>query len=197
MASSTAIQTVPIKNDATLTPLIIEALQSMMLELVNAGDVQHVVVIHELLRATGISDYIVHTDNGNQLTPMKMREVYLTYIELLERLHLYAEANVFIKHSADSHLTKLSKADVMMQSSCGKCEKGISELYNNNDKPPPMWCLKCNICVSICCVCQQPIHGLIHWCPVCAHSAHLHCHKQWFDAGYVTCPTGCGHNCLP
>ena len=36
--------------------------------------------------------------------------------------------------------------------------------------------------------------GMSMWCPVCSHSAHHECYKQWFGL-YNTCPTGCGHHC--
>ena len=55
-------------------------------------------------------------------------------------------------------------------------------------------CKKCNHFAAICSLCQQPVRGLMHWCPICGHGSHLDCSKLWFANSFV-CPSGCGHNC--
>lgn len=181
--------------DVSLAPQIIDVIQALLLQLMDQGDVQHTVICHEILIYCKVAPLIMNNQNKGELTMNRMKEAYSVYIALLQRLNLYAIANVLVKHSHDVDLTTYSRTDTLMHVSCGKCEKEIAEPTTTSDTPPPVWCMRCNLCVTICSVCQQPIRGLLHWCPVCSHGAHLECHKRWFEAGNVSCPTGCGHNC--
>jgi hypothetical protein len=131
---------------------------------------------------------------------MRIREGYVAYLELLFRLDLYQISNSIIFRSTDKYITQLSQQGVIVRSSCAQCGKEL-----NADSTGPsstqlssritsIWCIKCRKCVGLCHLCQQPVKGLLHWCPVCGHGGHPDCVKKWFER-FETCPSGCGHKC--
>lgn len=127
------------------------------------------------------------------MSELRLREAYIAYVDLLQKLGMYAEANVYIKLSKDKYFADMSKSGTTYDTSCGTCNKEIVQL--NNSSNMPAWCQKCSTNVAQCCICQKLIKGLMHWCPVCSHNGHYDCYKQWFASGQTYCPTGCGHQC--
>ncbi|KAI5778688.1 hypothetical protein EDC01DRAFT_673029 [Geopyxis carbonaria] len=47
-----------------------------------------------------------------------------------------------------------------------------------------------------CVICEVIIKGLYGPCLKCGHVAHAECHREWFEEGTESCPTGCGCVCL-
>jgi hypothetical protein len=166
-------------------PFSIDVIASLLSELLEGGDCQHFVVMCEVLRKAAILDEVCLR---GKITEFRVRRTYLAYLDLLTKLQLFCEANEIIKASADSYISSLSKQGVEIHTRCAKCGKELTE------KSSTAWCLKCARCVCMCMLCNKPVRGLLHWCPVCGHGGHLECTKQWFKL-YNTCPTGCGHDC--
>eukprot|EP01034_Spumella_vulgaris_P025777 gene25777-32269_t len=166
-------------------PFAIEVIASLLSELLEGGDSQHFVVMCEVLRKASVLDEVCLR---GKITEFRVRRTYLAYLDLLTKLQLFCEANEIIKASADSYISSLSKQGAEIHTRCAKCGKELTE------KSSTAWCLKCARCVCMCMLCNKPVRGLLHWCPVCGHGGHLECTKKWFKL-YNTCPTGCGHDC--
>ena len=64
-----------------------------------------------------------------------------------------------------------STTGVSMHTACSRCGMELPERVSSP------WCAKCKRCVGLCSVCQRPVKGLLHWCPVCGHGGHIKCHK--------------------
>jgi hypothetical protein len=134
---------------------------------------------------------------------MRIREGYVAYLELLFRLGLYQISNSIIFKSTDKYITQLSQQGVIVRSSCAQCGKELnldsaaptSATQLTSSRITSIWCTKCRKCVDLCHLCQQPVKGLLHWCPVCGHGGHPDCVKKWFER-FETCPSACGHKCL-
>ena len=140
-------------------PLAEETIATLLVELLDGGDSQHFVVLAEILKKTNILQSLCLKVN---ITDYRVRQAYLAYIDLLTKLQLFCEANEIIKASDDVYISSLSKQGVEIHTKCGKCNK---ELMKTNGA----WCLKCTRYAAICSVCNMPVKGLLHWCPVCSH----------------------------
>lgn len=128
---------------------------------------------------------------------MRVREGYVAYLELLFRLDLHQIANSIIVRSTDKYITQLSQQGVIMRSSCAQCGKelNIDNLSSPTSLIASIWCMKCQRCVDLCHLCQQPVKGLLNWCQVCGHGGHPSCVKKWYEK-FEMCPSGCGHKCV-
>jgi hypothetical protein len=123
---------------------------------------------------------------------MRVREGYVAYLDMLNRLQLHTAASDIVKNSNDQYLMQLSRQGVIMRSSCGKCGKEVGETISSSGSG---WCSKCKKCVDLCIFCHKPVFKILTWCPVCGHGGHVQCIDLWFSSNSV-CPTGCGHKCM-
>ena len=92
----------PIESMSSQSPLLFttEILQKMFLELLDEGDVQHFALCYELLLLIDLHTVIC----PGIITEARLREVYLSYIDMLHSLQLFAEANLLLKYSNDKYL---------------------------------------------------------------------------------------------
>jgi Zinc-ribbon, C4HC2 type len=156
---------------------------NLLAELLENGDCQSFVISIEIIRQE-VDSYNLEL---SWCIP-RQREGYIAYIELLNRFGFFILTTSLLKHSDDTYLIQLSKSDVIIFTSCSQCGKELTEGLST-----PI-CLKCKRITAICCYCNLPVKGLLHWCPVCAHGGHIKCMKLWFKS-FDTCASGCGHNC--
>lgn len=160
-----------------------QLLCSLLGEVLDNGDCQIFVACVEIIRQEQSID---------GLAIPRLREGYSAYIELLNQFGLYSLAASLLKNSEDDYLIQQGKAGVLIYSSCSLCGKELSEGVLS------AWCIKCQRTAAICALCEEPVRGLLHWCPVCAHGGHTECMQRWFSAcgpSGGACATGCGHNC--
>jgi hypothetical protein len=148
------------------------------------------VVICEILRTTNILSQIIEKA---EISKIRIRSIYLAYIDLLSKLQLFREANQIVKASDDEHISNLSRRDVEIRIRCGNCRKDLKK-KSNSIASATVWCENCRCCVSKCSFCDLPVTGLLQWCPICSHGGHHACLQKWFSL-YNCCATGCGHNC--
>lgn len=175
------------RNSCQELPFAAQVLARMISELLEGGDAQHFVMCCEVLRTANALKDVCGAENID-LSPERVRQGYLVYLDLLTKLQLFCEANDIIKASKDPKISQLSKMGVTIEVRCGQCGKDV---VNNRSTG---WCQRCSRCVTACALCNQPISGLYDWCPLCAHGGHLRCMQRWFRI-YRDCPAGCGHMC--
>jgi hypothetical protein len=172
-------------------PFSIDILAGILSELLEGGDSQHFVLVCEVLRCVTILPVILKKAN---ISALRIRGIYLSYIELLMKLELFKEANQIIKCSDDETIANLTRKDIDMRMKCGYCKKDLEKRKSLTVASSTVWCNTCKMCVSKCSFCDLPVTGLLQWCPVCSHGGHLACLKKWFRQ-YSCCATGCGHQC--
>lgn len=195
-STSSTLLSMPMVNihHAAVQSLVRESL----LELLEQGDVQHLVTVCEILLRIGhkvdsVSSSSTTISGLEQflhsiITPLRLRESYLSYLDILHKLQLYCEATVILKYSSDAYMKPLSRLGVQLYSACGKCGKEIAEGTSLT------WCTRCARSPVVCSLCQKTCGGLYHWCPICSHGGHYKCMKLWFRE-HGECPAGCGHHC--
>ena len=187
-----------VSNAKTVLPMSKRLLGNILSELLDQGDCQSFVVCCEILRREKCLESV---------SISRLQEGYLAYIgifymkyfaasrlicmyvDLLSRFKLYEISTSLLKNSEDAYLSRLSKSDVMIYTSCSDCGKEIPEGLS------APWCSKCRK-TPLCSLCAKPVRGLLHWCPICSHGGHVACMKLWFSRN-DTCATGCGHSCIP
>lgn len=96
----------PIESMSSQSPLYFttEILQKLFLELLNEGDVQHFTICYELLCLLDLHTIVC----PGIVSETRLREVYLSYINMLHSLQLFAEATALLKYSDDPYLSKLA-----------------------------------------------------------------------------------------
>lgn len=170
----------------------VDTTRDLLTELIDCGDCQHFVTCCEVFREIdggGILDLLTE-EIGN----LRVREGYVAYLDMLNRLELFALANEYIRKSKDSYISRLSQTGVIMRAGCAHCGKEMNS-ENLTTSTSASWCQKCKRCAGLCVFCHQPVRGLLHWCPICGHGGHISCTQQWFE-NHVMCPSGCGHRCI-
>ena len=170
----------------------IDTTRDLLTELIDCGDCQHFVTCCEIFREIDGGSTLQRLTS--KIGDLRVREGYVAYLDMLNRLQLFVLANAFIKNSSDSYISRMSRGGVILRSGCAQCGKELNG-EGLNSISASTWCQKCRKCAGLCVVCQRPVRGLLHWCPVCGHGGHLECTAQWFEH-HVMCPSGCGHKCI-
>lgn len=170
----------------------IELIGNLLNELLTSGDSQHFVVMREILRRCDLLPLI---DQVVSLNIYQIRQMYLAYIDLLQRLKLFNHACEIKANIDDEILANLSRKAIDIYIKCSQCKKDL-KIKNLSNRSATVWCSKCKECVSKCCFCLKPINGLLQMCPICSHGGHIECMSYWF-AMHSSCPSGCTHECSP
>jgi hypothetical protein len=178
-------------NNSEELPFTYDILSGLVLELLEGGDSQHFVVVCEILRCAGILATVFQKANISEL---RVRSIYISYIELLMKLKLFTVAISIIKSSNDEQIASLSKQNIEIKIKCSVCRKDLKRRSSISVKSSTVYCENCRRCVSNCSYCMKPVVGLLQWCPICSHGGHINCLKKWFQE-FTCCPTGCGHQC--
>jgi hypothetical protein len=194
--------------------LALQSLSEVLLELLDGGDCQHFVVCHEILRRARLLGGLcepprpkpaaadapsggkgaVETKRAGKepegpghrrLQDARVREAYLSYIDILTRLGQFTEANDLVVTSNDPYISELSKKGVRFKVGCSSCGKEIAadQVVGPGAKLTALtslWCSKCARCAGRCAVCQKPVLDLFRWCPICSHGGHRECIESWF-----------------
>ncbi len=168
----------------SVLPFEEDILGCLLQDLVDIGDCQHFVVLCEVLKHARLLEKVCRAAG---ITDMQRREIYFAYFELLGQLELFTCVNAFLKDSDEDYFSRLSRQGVSMHTACAQCGKQLRE----GSIP---WCAKCARMAAMCSLCQEPVRGLMHWCPVCGHGGHTECLQLWFK-DHFACPCGCGHDC--
>jgi hypothetical protein len=127
---------------------------------------------------------------GHDRLPAPARRAQLwfhSYIELLHRHRMWAQATDIIRRSRDETIRDMNKKMTTVAQSCPHCHAMMMQ--------PGFVCAKCRRAVSPCSLCQQPVVGAWAWCQGCGHGGHLAHMQSWFRDGNTTCPAGCLHQC--
>lgn len=171
----------------------IETAGDLLSDMLDSGDCQHFVALCEVIRAIDKGQTLKRVTEGH-VPDMRIREGYVSYLDMLTRLRLFSHANALIRSSTDKYISQLSRTGVVMRSCCGKCGKevGDSDLQTTVGA---VWCNKCKRCSGLCVLCQQPVTKMLKWCPICGHGGHRECMQKWFSL-HISCPSGCGHQCM-
>ena len=179
-----------------------ELLSSIVEELLEEGDVQNCVALFEVIVSTGGALTGETLPDLIESKPERVREIYLDYLELLQRLALWEAANELVACGDDKYIQQLYVSNTTMYAACANCRRptGLgtapasdpsSGSLSSSSSP---WCGKCRALVSQCALCLQPVRGVYVWCPGCGHGGHVKHLQEWF-ATNKECPTGCGHKC--
>ena len=207
--AATALETDPFRQ------LALQSLSEVLLELLDGGDCQHFVVCHEILRRARLLSGLCEparpkpsadSSSGGKsaaetkravagkepegfghrrLQDARVREAYLSYIDILTRLGQFTEANDLVVTSDDPYISELSKKGVRFKVGCSSCGKEIAadQVVGPGAKLTALtslWCSKCSRCAGRCAVCQKPVLDLFRWCPICSHGGHRDCVDNWF-----------------
>lgn len=152
-----------------------EAVEDMLEQLAEAGDVQTCVALLSVLRP--------HVDVAAE----RSRLWFSSYVELLHRHQLNSCAAHALRLSADDTVKQMHQKSNVISVACPHCRRPSSTTG-------PM-CKDCNRIMTQCSVCQQRVSGLYIWCQGCGHGGHLQHLEEWFSQHSV-CPTGCLHQCV-
>ena len=187
--TTTANKSLDTTTTTVSLPFATELIGEVLSDLLEIGDCQHFVIVCEIL--LHISKlFLEQCLNHANILPNRRVEAYYSYIELLRRFQHYALANEIIMQTDIANNSILSQYGVLIYLSCSHCGR---ELQDHMNMP---WCSKCCRNVGSCCICNEPVRGLYRWCAVCSHGGHINCIKKWFSIfDYITCPSGCGHEC--
>eukprot|EP01135_Chromosphaera_perkinsii_P004618 Nk52_evm11s292 gene=Nk52_evmTU11s292 len=115
-----------------------------------------------------------------------LKEVFSSYIELLQRLKLFCVSNEIIQMCWLPEINAMNQESTTFHTGCDKCLKPLNVVG--------YCCTRCNTFVNGCSVCHQVVRGLYSWCQTCGHGGHVEHMKKWFSENKY-CPTGCGHKC--
>jgi hypothetical protein len=177
-----------------------ELLGSLVEELLEEGDVQNCVALFEVIVWTGGAIAGETLPDMIDLKPERVREIYLGYLELLQRLALWEAANELVTCGHDKYIQQLYASNTTMYAACANCRSSIglgtaaaSDSASPSSSSSP-WCRSCRSPVSRCALCLQPVRGVYVWCPGCGHGGHVKHLQEWFETN-KECPTGCGHKC--
>lgn len=134
------------------------------------------------------------TPTSQLLSDLRVREAYLSYIDILSRLGLFNATNDLIVASKDPYISDLSKKGVRLKVGCGNCGKEIAADQASVNTAgmsviSALWCPRCLRCSDSCAVCMKPVMGLFRWCPICSHGGHAECIDEWFRRGSCNDPT--------
>lgn len=178
-----------------------ELLSSIVEELLEEGDVQNCVALFEVIVSTGGALAGETLPDLIELKPERVREIYLGYLEVLQRLALWEVANELVVCGNDNYIQQLYVSNTTMYAACANCRRptglgtaasDASSSSSSTSSSP--WCGKCRALVSQCALCLQPVRGVYVWCPGCGHGGHVKHLQEWFKTN-KECPTGCGHKC--
>ncbi|KAL7573899.1 hypothetical protein ACA910_001913 [Epithemia clementina (nom. ined.)] len=198
-AVASELQTAGVDNlaDVPTAPRDIRPTISAILEeRADNGDVQSCVVLCEVLQ-------IVNADRTTKIPGLGIqlvREWYLSYIDLLRSMCLFAHASDVIRNCNDTFVSAQNKHSTSISESCQRCGKAILADRRNTDQnhhhsgEARRMCKSCKRIIGSCSICQEPVTGMFIWCPGCGHGGHLEHIMGWFAQRHE-CPTGCGHVC--
>lgn len=166
--------------DSFAVPFALDLLEELLNELLEGGDCLHFVYLSEILYQTGLAEKAMR-----RIAESRYRETYLALIDMLMKHKLFLIASAIIKGrlyvyitviclsgnlrpsvavSRDENISKMFSPGVSIKTSCSSCSK---EIIDNPIRSP--WCSRCKQCLSLCCICQQPVRGMYLMCPVCSH----------------------------
>ena len=152
---------------------------------------------------------IIDYDDENMMTEtidlLTQEKWFTCYIDLLSRFQLWPEMTEVIGLSKLPNILQLNQSSTSVNLCCGNCGKP-------NYSHGPFECQNCKTDTSICCVCDQTVHGLYVWCQGCSHGGHLDHLMLWFlgttsldsddsesaelSEPHESCPVeNCGHKC--
>mmetsp|Transcript_15537 Transcript_15537/g.37268 ORF Transcript_15537/g.37268 Transcript_15537/m.37268 type:complete len:1079 (+) Transcript_15537:74-3310(+) len=178
--------------------LLTPTLRNLLLQRANSGDVQTCVVLCEVM------DVIVSPSTAGgaaksripNLNIALVREWYLTYIDLLQKMCLFTQAASLIRNCRDPVVGALNQQSTTIHESCPRCGKPLlgGDTIQNSTGSGQRVCRSCRGRIGLCFLCHQPVKGIFVWCPGCGHGGHLDHALEWFSENEM-CPTGCGHKC--
>ena len=216
-----------------LDPLFTPTISSLLKERGDFGDVQTCVTICEIVdifegqtatgAGSGDSKELLASSTSQPLSSTGLdidlelvREWYLSYVEILQRLRLFEACTVLLSGCKDSVVSAVNQQSTQIYESCSACNKplrgvfdtafrysanpgGVSTSSSNQRKRRTVLTAQraCNSCrkkIGMCVICHQPVKSLFSWCPGCSHGGHSACLRAWFEKNDV-CPSGCGHKC--
>ncbi|KAI0317396.1 hypothetical protein OF83DRAFT_146560 [Amylostereum chailletii] len=115
--------------------------------------------------------------SGEELVVGKRRMVRFVdaYVELLDRLRLFASAAYLRKYVPAEDVQAPTKIQTTVYIACGKCEKPVMLQQGN-------LCATCKVPTLVCSICRLPVRSMAFHCPVCAHGGHLGCYHRYYNA---------------
>lgn len=128
-----------------------ELLTGVVEELLEEGDVQNAVALFEVLAST-----CPESANGEGLGELvdvgkeRVRECYLCYLELLQRLDLSQAAAELARGVEDKAVRQLHATNTTTYASCAQCRRPVGTVETSQGPQPSLWCGRCRALVSQC-----------------------------------------------
>jgi hypothetical protein len=179
-------------------------LASLVIDLVDNGDLQHCSTVAAVIGLDGDENSL----NG-QITKKQVEIWFISYIDILHRLQLWAPAIEVIECSREPSINAMNSKNVSIESSCAECGAQLMNVPSNgggrsqiaqSSRVRRVGRETCKSCISSagirCSICIQLVQGLMIMCPGCGHGGHKGHMREWFKEN-KQCPAGCGHNCAP
>jgi len=118
--------------------------------------------------------------NRIQISEGQRLRVFSSYIELLQRHTLCAQAAIALQH-APAQVQEYNMKGTQFTMGCGHCDKGrvTGSLCNAGCRPME------------CAYCQLPCYKMVIASRDCGHGGHIECMAEWYRENTL-CPTGCG-----
>ncbi len=169
-------------------------LASLLIDLVDNGDLQHCSTVAAVIGLDGDDNSL----NG-QITKKQVEIWFISYIDILHRLQLWAPAIEVIECSREPSISAMNSKNVSIESSCAECSSQLMNIPSNGGG-------RSQIAQSSrarqvgrggirCSICMQLVQGLMIVCPGCGHGGHEGHMREWFKENNQ-CPAGCAHNCV-
>ena len=147
---------------------------------------------------TAISMYLVafpRMKNQRLINNQILHHWFSCYIEQLQQLKLFSEANQIMSLCPLSTINSQFTRSTFIRTLCGGCGKLIeTNRITSTSRANSGRCKKCRTVANLCAVCHKPVQGLYVWCQGCGHGGHLEHISAWLEEN-KKCPSGCGHRC--
>ncbi|KAL9185264.1 hypothetical protein ACHAXT_003041 [Thalassiosira profunda] len=177
--------------------VLVPTLRNLLLQRADAGDVQTVVVLCEVMDVIippNLSGGTAATILAPDISIRLVQEWYLSYIDLLQQMCLFSQAASLIRKCKDPVVGALNQQSTTIHESCPRCGKPQDNVASGPQLSAQRVCRSCRSRIGLCFLCHEPVKGIFVWCPGCGHGGHLDHALEWFGMNEV-CPTGCGHKC--
>ena len=147
---------------------------------------------------TAVSMYLValpRMKNQRLVNSHIVHHWFSCYIDQLQQLELYPEANQIMSLCPLSTVNSQTTRSTFIRTLCGNCGKLIeTNRITSSSRANFGRCKKCQSMANECAVCHKPVQGLYVWCQGCGHGGHLEHISEWLEEN-KKCPFGCGHRC--
>jgi len=206
-------------GERALGPLFNPTVKNLLLERGDFGDIQSCVTICEIVdifngqgeKAKAKANTEENSMPKKEVTEVFLgieinivREWYLSYVDLMQRLEMFERCTELLANCVDSVISTMNQQSTQIYESCSSCNKPLRGVFDTsrgirkggggergkggerkNVMIAQRACNSCRVKIGICFICHAPVKSLFVWCPGCGCGGHQSCAKMWFHGSGV------------